>query len=269
MRQGWIKAVTTEELKRKGRAVFRIDGRQIVLFDTHKGIYACNNRCPHEGYPLREGVLDEDCQLTCNWHNWKFDLNTGENQRGGDKLRIYPVDVRSEDVWVEIVDPPREESLTRSLEDLKQAFRKHDYERLARELARIVHISNDPTCAVIEAIGWSHDRMEFGWTHAYAGTADWLKLYDENNGNLENQLMCLLEAMGHMADDTLRETPYPFADGAEEWNEDAFVDAVEREDEATALRLTRGAIATGDAFGTMEHGLAERHWPTTTTSAIP
>ena len=256
MRQGWIKAVTTEELKRKGRAVFRIDGRQIVLFDTHKGIYACNNRCPHEGYPLREGVLDEDCQLTCNWHNWKFDLNTGENQRGGDKLRIYPVDVRSEDVWVEIVDPPREERLTRSFEDLKQAFRKHDYERLARELARIVQISNDPTCAVIEAIGWSHDRMEFGWTHAYAGTADWLKLYDENNGKLENQLMCLLEAMGHMAGDTLRETPYPFADGAEEWNEDAFVDAVEREDEATALRLTRGAITTGDAFGTMEHGLA-------------
>ena len=31
MRQGWIKAVTTEELKRKGRVVFRIDRGLIVL----------------------------------------------------------------------------------------------------------------------------------------------------------------------------------------------------------------------------------------------
>ncbi|GIT48908.1 MAG: hypothetical protein Ct9H300mP14_08360 [Gammaproteobacteria bacterium] len=73
---------------------FRFEGRQIVLFATSQGIYACNNRCPHEGYPLREGVLDEQCRLTCNWHNWKFDLQTGANQRGGDKLRVYPVEVR-------------------------------------------------------------------------------------------------------------------------------------------------------------------------------
>ena len=83
MTQGWIKSVSCDALKRGGRKVFRFEGRQIVLFDTRQGIYACNNRCPHEGYPLREGVLDEQCRLTCNWHNWKFDLQTGENQRDG------------------------------------------------------------------------------------------------------------------------------------------------------------------------------------------
>ena len=173
MHQGWIRAVSVEELRRKGRTVFRLDGRQIALFDTAKGIRACNNRCPHEGYPLREGTLDGDCLLTCNWHNWKFDLETGENQRDGDRLRVYPVEVRGGDVWIEIVDPPVEERLAKSLDDLKQGFRDHDYERLAREIARIAQLGVDPARAVKEAIRWSHDRLEFGWTHAYAGAADW------------------------------------------------------------------------------------------------
>ena len=51
-------------------------------------MHACNNRCPHEGYPLVEGALDaESCILTCHWHNWKFDLRTGANHYGGDNLR--------------------------------------------------------------------------------------------------------------------------------------------------------------------------------------
>ncbi len=256
MQQGWVKAASVEELRRKGRAVFRLDGRQIALFDTASGIRACNNRCPHEGYPLREGTLDENCLLTCNWHNWKFDLETGENQRDGDRLRIYPVEVRDGEVWVEIVDPPVEERLSKSLEDLKQGFRDHDYERLAREIARIACLGVDPAIAVKEAIRWSHDRLEFGWTHAYAGAADWLALHDSHPDEPENRLICLLEAIGHMADDTLRERRYPYAKGIEGWDEATFCRAVEEEDEVRAIRLTRGAIATGDAWTAMERGLA-------------
>ena len=256
MHQGWVRAIGVEELRRKGRTVFRLDGRQIALFDTAKGIRACNNRCPHEGYPLREGTLDGDCLLTCNWHNWKFDLETGENQRDGDRLRVYPVEVRGGDVWIEIVDPPVEERLSKSLDDLKQGFRDHDYERLAREIARIAQLGVDPARAVREAIRWSHDRLEFGWTHAYAGAADWLALYDAHAGLPEDRLICLLESIGHMAEDTLRERRYPYAEGVETWDEEAFCRAVEEEDEARAIRLTRGAVATGDAWGAMERGLA-------------
>ena len=225
-------------------------------FRHRKGIRACNNRCPHEGYPLREGTLDGNCLLTCNWHNWKFDLETGENQREGDRLRIYPVEIRDGDVWIEIVDPPVEERLAKSLEDLKQGFDRHGYERLAREIARIARLGVDPTMAVGQAIRWSHDRMEFGWTHAYAGAADWLALHDRYAGEPENRLICLLEAIGHMAEDTLREPRYPFAEGVEDWDEEAFCRAVEDEDEARAIRLTRGALATGDAWDAMERGLA-------------
>ena len=78
----WEKATTLDRLKRDGRTVAKIGSRQIAVFETGSGILACNNRCPHEGYPLKEGSLDGACVLTCNWHNWKFDLKTGANQIG-------------------------------------------------------------------------------------------------------------------------------------------------------------------------------------------
>ena len=104
--KGWTKTIRRDALKAKGRAVLRRDGKQIVLFDTPDGVYACNNRCPHEGYPLREGNLDDGCTLTCNWHNWKFDLKTGANHYGGDRLRVYPVSLRDGDIWLDLSDPP-------------------------------------------------------------------------------------------------------------------------------------------------------------------
>ena len=256
MTQGWIKSVSCDALKRDGRKVFRFEGRQIVLFDTSQGIYACNNRCPHEGYPLREGVLDEQCLLTCNWHNWKFDLQTGENQRDGDKLRVYPVEVRGDHIWIQIIDPPLAEQQEKTINDLNHAFCNHDYERLARELARLFQIGTDPTLAITRAIEWSSEYMEFGWTHAYAGAAEWLRLYDDHDGKREQQLICLLEAVGHMSEDTLREPRYPFVSSVLAWDEDAFVAAVEHEDETAALQRTRGALVDGDAFATMERGLA-------------
>ena len=102
----WIKAIPMDKLAQNQKTVFRHQGKQIALFLSEQGILACNNRCPHEGYPLSEGELDERCVLTCHWHNWKFDLHTGDNLYGGDRLRIYPVEIRDGDIWLDVSDPP-------------------------------------------------------------------------------------------------------------------------------------------------------------------
>ncbi|MEE9209981.1 MAG: Rieske 2Fe-2S domain-containing protein, partial [Kiloniellales bacterium] len=183
MSTGWTKAIACDKLAEKGKAVVRRGGKQIALFDTPTGIFACNNRCPHEGYPLREGTLDGSCILTCNWHNWKFDLRTGENQYGGDHVRIYPVELRRGDVWIDITDQPFEARRAAIMANLREAFDDHEYDRIAREIARLRRAGADPTEAVSEAIEWSYQRLEFGWTHAYAGAADWLALYDEREGD--------------------------------------------------------------------------------------
>ena len=217
---------------------------------------ACNNRCPHEGYPLREGSLDGRCILTCNWHNWKFDLPSGRNLYGGEGLRTYPVEVRGGEVWIDLADPPFAQRRAEILASLAEAREDNAYERIAREVARLHRLGADPLDALREAVRWSAERMEFGWTHAYAGAADWLALHDENEGDDETRLACVLESIGHIADDVLRESRHPFPDGVRPWDEEAFVAAVEAEDEGGAAAMLRGGLAAGLGFADFERGLA-------------
>ncbi len=93
---GFVAVADLETLRARGSMVVKRGKKQIVLFASGPAVYACNNRCPHEGYPLSEGTLSagtrgQGCLLTCNWHNWKFDLESGETLVGGDNLRRYPV----------------------------------------------------------------------------------------------------------------------------------------------------------------------------------
>ncbi len=108
----WIDVASQGELAAKGKLVVRHDGRQILVVATETGIYAAANRCPHEGYPLSEGTVSEGtvsegtvsegCVLTCNWHNWKFDLASGETLVGGDRLPRYKVRLADGRVWLDI-----------------------------------------------------------------------------------------------------------------------------------------------------------------------
>jgi nitrite reductase/ring-hydroxylating ferredoxin subunit len=259
MKRDWTKTIRHDALAAKGRAVLRRDGKQIVLFLSSDGVvYACNNRCPHEGYPLREGTLDDGCTLTCDWHNWKFDLKTGANHFGGDALRVYPVEVRDGDIWLDLSDPPLEARRAAIMANLRNAFDDHEYDRIAREIARLRLAdpeNSDATEAVVAAIEWSFERFEFGWTHAYGGTADWLALHDEQAGDPEAQLVCLLECVGHMADDALPEERYPFTGESRPYDEDGFVAALEDEDEDLAVAHLRGALDGGLGFAGIERGL--------------
>ena len=111
---------------------------QAMLFLNRRGtVYACANRCPHEGYPLVEGSLDDECILTCNWHNWKFDLDSGATLVGGDTLRRYPVKVDGNDLVLDLSDPPPEVLIEKALTNLQESFPRHEYDRMAREIARL------------------------------------------------------------------------------------------------------------------------------------
>ena len=255
----WIRAIDVEALERKGRAILRHDGRQIALFATPEGVRACNNRCPHEGYPLSEGTLgqggDASCVLTCNWHNWKFDLATGANLDRGEALRVYPVKLEDGAVWLDLTDPPVEARRARIMTSLKGAFEDEDYERMARELARLSALG-DPLDAARAAIAWSWDRLEYGWTHAYAGMACWLRLRAERAGDRDAGLAALLESLAPLAENCLRQESHPFAEGERPWREADFLAAIEAEDEAAAVTCLRGAFAGGLHFADLERAFA-------------
>ena len=114
----WVKAASLDALH-SNPVVFNHPPRQISLFKIDDRVYAIDNRCPHEGYPLAVGSV-EDGVVTCNWHNWKFRLRDGECLLGGDHVRSYPTRLEDGHAWVDIADPPPEKVAARFFEVWKQ-----------------------------------------------------------------------------------------------------------------------------------------------------
>jgi nitrite reductase/ring-hydroxylating ferredoxin subunit len=251
----WEKTVPVAELT-SGPRVFKRPPRQIALFLVDGRVFAVDNRCPHEGYPLAEGKVDGACVLTCNWHNWKFRLEDGECLLGGDHVRVYAAKVEDGHVWVDFTEPPAEAILRRTLDGLHKAFTERDFGRVCREVSRLHFHKLDPLVAVRRAVEWSHDRLEFGFTHAYAAAADWLALARTFAGDWEKQLICLAEAVDHMAFDALRDRAYPYAPPGPPFTRQAFLDAVESERTAQAEGLVRRALADGLHWPDMEEAFA-------------
>jgi len=253
--RNWQCLLPLAELAPRAVRMLRVDGRQIAVFHTEDGIRACDNRCPHEGYPLSEGSLSKDCILTCNWHNWKFNLESGENLFGGDRLRIYPLEIRGEDIWVDLTERPYAERYASIRDSLRDAFEDYSYDRIARETARLIKLGADPLDVLRLAIEWSWQKLEFGWTHAYAGMADWISLYHEHAKNRELSLVCLVESVSHAAYDVLRERDYPYTEDIAEFDESSFVEYIDNEDEAAAVAAIRGGIRAGLGFADFEPAL--------------
>ena len=251
----WEKAVSVQELNKKQRKIFKKGSKQIVLFQTVHGFYALDNRCPHEGYPLIQGAV-EGRALTCHWHNWKFDLQTGACLLGEDPVQTYPIKEEDGMLWVDLSPPSPEEIASRLLNGLETAFEKRQTGRIARELARLHFHQIDPLLAVTQAIEWSYEKLEFGMTHAYAACADWLTLYHAHEGDLEKQLVCLTETVDHITFDASFRPHYPFSKSHTAFSEDSFICAIEAGKEAIAIPMLLGALEAGWHFKDLEKTLS-------------
>src|SRR5947209_14892829 len=96
----FVRAGTLEELKAKGRLVVHGQHRPILLVHADGHVYALDNRCPHMGFPLDRGTV-EDGILTCHWHHARFDLASGCTfDLWADDVPTCPVEVRGGEVWV-------------------------------------------------------------------------------------------------------------------------------------------------------------------------
>ena len=89
-----------EELKAKGRLVVHGAHRPILVVYDRGRVFALDNRCPHMGFPLDRGSV-EDGILTCHWHHARFDLESGCTfDLWADDTPTCPVEVRNGEVWV-------------------------------------------------------------------------------------------------------------------------------------------------------------------------
>lgn len=238
--------VSQADLKALGRKVVRRAGKQVLLIAMEDRLFAIANRCPHEGYPLSEGTEGPGCVLTCNWHNWKYDLATGQALVGRDPVRTYALEVRGNEIFVDLSDLPAEVQRRRALDGLVAAMRYNDAPRMAREVARLERAGFDASIALAHAFEALNERLEFGTTHAHGAAPDWLVLAERAPSDAQ-RLAAMLEPISHLAWDTLGVRRYPYAEDTKPWDAAAFLAAVEAENETDAIAYMRGALRDGVA----------------------
>jgi len=248
----WVRLASLAALEKKGRLVVKIERKQLALFLINQQIFACNNRCPHEGYPLSEGHFTDGCILTCNWHNWKFDLSSGDTLVGGDALTVYQTRLDGDDIFVAITEPSPQEVTEKALHGLRQSFDLHEYDRMAREIARLIQVGADPQEALRNTIAWTYEHFEFGTTHAVAVTADWLALIEKTEADPAERLTAIVESVAHFAWDTRREPKHSYTIDSAPYDADELLDAIEAEDESRAVPLVRGAFESGLGYSDIE-----------------
>jgi nitrite reductase/ring-hydroxylating ferredoxin subunit len=96
----FVRAGSLEELKAKGRLVVHGPHRPILVVHDKGRVFALDNRCPHMGFPLDRGSV-EDGTLTCHWHHARFDLASGCTfDLWADDVPTCPAEVRDGEVWV-------------------------------------------------------------------------------------------------------------------------------------------------------------------------
>jgi nitrite reductase/ring-hydroxylating ferredoxin subunit len=90
----FVRAGRLEEVHAAGRISVRLAGRSLALFFHDGKVYAVDNRCPHMGFPLHRGTV-QDGILTCHWHHARFDLESGGTfDQFADEARVFPVEIR-------------------------------------------------------------------------------------------------------------------------------------------------------------------------------
>ncbi len=158
----FVRAGSLEELKAKGRLVVHGRHRPILLIHEGGHVFALDNRCPHMGFPLERGSVEEGI-LTCHWHHARFDLASGCTfDLWADDVPTCPVEIRAGgEIWVKPVF-----GYTDPLEHWRQRLEDGLGHNLGLVIAKAVHgqlAAGQPPSDVVRQAALFGTRNRDGW----------------------------------------------------------------------------------------------------------
>lgn len=85
-----------------GRAIEKqILARKIAVFNYNGRLIGMESECKHMRASLAKGGAIAGRELTCAWHGWKYDIETGEcTNYPGFKLKTYEVVLEGDTIYL-------------------------------------------------------------------------------------------------------------------------------------------------------------------------
>jgi nitrite reductase (NADH) small subunit len=95
---------------REGQVLcFTVAGRRLAVGRTARGFFALDDRCPHAGGSLGEGLLDGEA-VVCPIHGYAYDVTTGEGLDDGAEVRVHPCVLEGDVLRIQLPDEDEEDS---------------------------------------------------------------------------------------------------------------------------------------------------------------
>ncbi len=175
----WVFAAGLNEVRERGCATAHTESHTLALFAYGERIYAVDNRCPHMGFPLKDGSV-KDGILTCHWHHARFDLASGGTfDLWADDVRAFDIEIRGDEIWVDTA--------------LHNHADAHLHQRLRDGLER-----NIPLVIAKAVIGMMHQRPDDP-AQAYRIGLDFGTRYRQSGwGQGLTMLTCMMNLLPHL-----------------------------------------------------------------------
>jgi nitrite reductase (NADH) small subunit len=109
-------ALPVAELPPGTRTTVKAFGATVAIFNVEGQLFALSNHCPHHGGPLCHGRISgtalpsrpyeyrygrEGRVLTCPWHGWEFDIESGRTMFDPSvQVKVYEAHVEDDEIVV-------------------------------------------------------------------------------------------------------------------------------------------------------------------------
>ena len=242
------RVAAADEAREATPQVVTAGGRTLGLFYHEGSFHAIDNRCPHMGFPLTEGSVDDGI-LTCPWHHARFELSCGDTfDPFADDVTAFPVEVRDGAVYVD-PHPDRETPPAERWEKrLDHGLRESIDLVVAKAVIGLDDAGVAPTVPLESGTAFGTQYREDGWGSGLTTMAAMANLSDALRP--EDRRRALYVGLGAVADDCAGETPFFVQEAlstegvAPDRLADWFRETIDLRDADGAERVLRAAIAS-------------------------
>lgn len=99
----WIKlSFSASGLMENRIEIAYVAGMKLCFVSNAQGIFAFEEKCPHNGFALSAGTITSDGKsIVCPLHRYAYDMKTGRCSHGsGGAARVFPVEEREDGLYI-------------------------------------------------------------------------------------------------------------------------------------------------------------------------